>query len=429
MQIELSSAGELLELELSGVLDNDSATHLSDAIDDAVHDGWHRVLVRLTGITYLSSAGISVLLAAKKQFAELHGVFGICDLQPDVERVLQQTRVLDGLTCDPDSARKGSLTGTATRMSKMRVASEDGVELQIFRIKSAGTFQCELVGTPQSFHENTHSLTECSCTAVSFPQSSIGLGLGALGTDFESSRSRFGEFLSVAGTVAQSAPAGSSLPDYQISRGEFSPTVQTGYGIKCHGEFSHLIRFNATDTGQPIPLKKLVRQSMQTIETDLATVVLLAECSGLVGTQLRQSPVTVGVDSDDSRFEFPQIREWLSYSSEQVHRRTLALCVGIASSEKSGPKGSTLQNFLRPMEESESLSGHFHAAVFPYRPLKKRTLDLHVSVTDLFDSGSIQDVLHLLTDNRPINGAGESEFIGGACWIGPIKQPHMEGSA
>jgi hypothetical protein len=78
------------------------------------------------------------------------------------------------------------------------------------------------------------------------------------------------------------------------------------------------------------------------------------------------------------------------------------------------------------MEPAGQLYGHFHAAVFPYRPLKKRVLSLHTSVTDLFESGSIEDVLHLLRDDRPITGLGESELFSGACWVGPINEAIVE---
>jgi hypothetical protein len=72
------------------------------------------------------------------------------------------------------------------------------------------------------------------------------------------------------------------------------------------------------------------------------------------------------------------------------------------------------------MRCSDDLLGHFHAAVFPFQPFKKRKLDLNESVGSLFSSGQLQAVMHLLNDDRPISGAGDSEFVRGACWIGPL---------
>ena len=64
--------------------------------------------------------------------------------------------------------------------------------------------------------------------------------------------------------------------------------------------------------------------------------------------------------------------------------------------------------------------GHLHAAVFPYRPLRKGRIALKPSVTELFDGQSLQAVLHLISDSRAFNGAGESEFFRGAVWIAPL---------
>ena len=62
--------------------------------------------------------------------------------------------------------------------------------------------------------------------------------------------------------------------------------------------------------------------------------------------------------------------------------------------------------------------GHFHAAAFSYRPLQKGSIDLKNTVTTLFETETLQGVLHLLTDARLAAGPQQSEFVRGACWIG-----------
>jgi hypothetical protein len=48
------------------------------------------------------------------------------------------------------------------------------------------------------------------------------------------------------------------------------------------------------------------------------------------------------------------------------------------------------------------------------------------TVKTLFEAETLQGVLHLLNDDREIAGAGQSEFIRGACWIGPIREIEAE---
>jgi hypothetical protein len=77
---------------------------------------------------------------------------------------------------------------------------------------------------------------------------------------------------------------------------------------------------------------------------------------------------------------------------------------------------------VRPLGTG-GLSGHVHAAAFPFRPLRKGEIEFKDSVTSLFEHEQLLGVLHLLHDDRGPAGAGQSEFVRGACWAGPIMAP------
>jgi hypothetical protein len=117
-------------------------------------------------------------------------------------------------------------------------------------------------------------------------------------------------------------------------------------------------------------------------------------------------------------FTHPGIRRWISFTAEPAFAGSLCLVVGIAAKEAP----SELQPMLRPLSKKGSLTGHFHAAAFPYQPLKKGRIDLTATVDALFARESVQGLLHLLPDEREASGAGESEFVRGACWAGPITK-------
>jgi hypothetical protein len=76
---------------------------------------------------------------------------------------------------------------------------------------------------------------------------------------------------------------------------------------------------------------------------------------------------------------------------------------------------------LRPLGKAPDLTGHFHAAAFSYRPLKSREADLKATTAMLFETETMQGLLHLLCDDRALTGVGESEFMRGTCWISPIS--------
>ena len=246
-----------------------------------------------------------------------------------------------------------------------------------------------------------------------FPENAIGIGLGALGNDFADCKDRFGEFLAVGGAAAYLPTDGTGVPDYLLGRETAVPDLEVCYAVTCEGGFGRLARFE-TRADEPVPLAELVEGCLELAHTELAAVVMVAETSGLMGAALRRSPARGPVDG--APFTFPDVRDWLSFTAESSFPRSLTLVVGVAG--RNPP--AKLEPFVRPLRE-KSLSGHFHAAAFSYTPLPRGAIELTPTVGNLFETQTLQGVLHLLNDMSEISVSGQSRFIRGACWIGPIS--------
>ncbi len=255
--------------------------------------------------------------------------------------------------------------------------------------------------------------TEQDCRAELFPESSIALGLGAFGGGFEESKGRFGEFLAVAGAAAYQPSDGSNVPDYLLSEGTLVPELQVLYGLVCDGSFASLGRFEAKPGAGTVGLSELAKAALDIAASDSVCMVMVAESAGLVGSSLRKPPVN-GI-AGASLFSHPGIRGWLSFTTERAYRRALAVVVGVVSKAP----GDLLQSLVRPLRGS--VSGHFHAAPFTYRPLRHGVIDLKTTVRSLFEGETLLGLLHLIGDDRELSGASESEFVRGACWIAPIS--------
>jgi hypothetical protein len=162
-----------------------------------------------------------------------------------------------------------------------------------------------------------------------------------------------------------------------------------------------------------VALSVLLDTCLKVAEAQAAGVVMIAESAGLVGASLRRSPVMAHAGGDV--FKFPEVREWLSFTAEPAHRKSVALLAGVALRGECGG----LKNWVRPMGTAASVAGHLHAAAFSYRPVPKGRIELKPSVRALFEGQSLEGILHLLTDDR-VGASRESELVRGACWIAPI---------
>ena len=418
MQITTENHGDLLEMRIAGRLDNEWASHLTDAIDEAVRQGSHSVVLNLTHVSYLSSAEIGALVRAHKQFQVIRGFFGVGVAPPHVEEVIRMTGLAKMLLCDVAQLRQSTGGARNTIQPMFRVEANAGMAFELYEVDPGAELTCEVMGDATRLPQQPY--LEQHCQSLDFPTDTFGLGLGAFGNDYADCSHRIGEFLAVAGAVAQQPTSGSAKPDYQVEQGKLVPQVQVAYGLRCRGPFQQHQRFEPAEPGVRIPLSVLVDECMNLNESNLAGMVFVAETSGLIGANLRRSPA-IAADGGQPRLSHPEIRQWLSFSPERSHPHTLAVIVGVASrGNPAGGIANDLAPLLRPLGPKSEIFGHFHAAVFSYRPFKKRKLELGSVVGSLFDSEDLQAVVHLLHDDREITGGGESEFLSGACWLSPI---------
>ncbi len=88
MALEIGSEthGDFRVLRLNGRLDTETSADFELAAHDLTQAGERRFVVDLAGISYVSSAGLRVLLALAKQL-DGNGVVRLCGLAPSVRQV------------------------------------------------------------------------------------------------------------------------------------------------------------------------------------------------------------------------------------------------------------------------------------------------------------------------------------------------------
>lgn len=402
MEITRTLNEGVAELTVVGRLDAYWADHLTNAIDEILHTGTHHLRVDMSSVPYMSSAGVRVLLRFRKQAQQLSGSFVVIQPSTAVRTVLEMAGlvVLFG-----DEAPR---TPAAVEGQRFEL---DGVCFERFLLDAGAALQCRVLG--DSLKLQSQGYAAADCRPLDAGASTIAVGLGAFGSGYEECRGRFGEFLAAGGVAVSQPTDGTNRSDYLLSAGALVPRLQVLYGVACEGAFQKLIRFDCEAGKGPAALSSIVRGCLQDGDAGPVGIVIIAESAGLMGATLRRSPDGGG----GLQCDMPAVREWLSFAPERVHGMGVALAVGVVA-----PSPSELDAFLRPLDAVVPLHGHFHAATFPYRPLRKGRIDLRESVQVLFEAETVRSVLHLLNDEREIVGGGESAFVRGACWVSPINR-------
>jgi anti-anti-sigma factor len=409
--------GDEAEIELRGRLDAYWADHLSRDLDQLVRGGAHRLWLDLSGVTYLSSVGIGLLVRFQKELSRLGGSFKVINPSEPVKEVLTVVRLHALLIGEPPGQR-GRTTAPDRAPRRGETQERNGVAYETFALAADRPLSCRSVGDPARLLHGRRFGPEC-CPAVALGGDSFAVGVGALGQSFEDCQGRFGEFLAAAGAVAYLPTDGTNVPDYFLLGGGTAPRVRLCYGLVFEGPFARLARFESRrDTGT-VTLTELVEAGLDQVQAPCVGMVLVAESAGLMGAALRRSPALEGPPDDP--FAHPQIRDWLTFTGEHVGRGATTLIAGVAARGH----GGALAPLLRPLGPKPTPVGHFHAAAFSYRTLPKGEIDLQTTVAALFEQQSLQSILHLLGDYREATGMGESEFVRGACWVGPITEVNV----
>src|SRR5437016_183817 len=395
------------ELQLKGRLDANWADHLGKAIESAIRAGQHHIDLDLAEVNYLSSAGIRVLLKYLRQLKAAHGALRVVRTTEPILSLLQLSGIAGLLEAG------GEMPAPDKLQAGTRHWERNGAAFEAHDQTDERGLDGRLHGRPENFASGQLSVSECR--RVRFDSQLIGLGLGAFGHDPADCGSRFGEFLAVGGAAVAQPTDGSSVPDFQVTEGQLVPEVNVLYGLTATGGFSRLLRFEATAAERGvISLADLIEASLEDLRTSAAGFVVLAESANLIGATLRQSPTLA---HGQSPLDFPAIRDWLSFTTERSDERSLALIVGFAEREPL-PDSSA---FFRPIGPGTNARGHFHAAVFPYRPLPKGNISLRETINGLLATESARTVMHLLADEREFEGVGQTDLMRGACWVGPLR--------
>jgi anti-anti-sigma factor len=405
MQITQHRDDELLELRLAGRIDATWGEHLSLTIEEAVRAGSHRVALNCSAVDYISSLGIGVIVTQYKLLQSVNGTLVVTKPSKFVREILT-TVGLAGILLE--SGKGGAPSVTAPALKETRGSAT----YEVYKQPISQPLSCTLIGDPRKLASTGFDRSDSR--TIDFPSGTFGLGLGAFGSGFDDCKERFGEFLALGGcAIALPTSGADAVPDYVIQTGKLIPQIETLYAIAGAGDFSSMVRFDAiSEEPGTIGLSELVTSLIALSAAPAIAFAALAEVTCLVGTSLLKSPALGPIPQ-----QVPSMRDWLSFTTERVSRKSLAIVMGIAGHEfpeQANP-------FVRPLSRGSSIRAHIHAAIFNYQPVQRGELPFAGIISKIITSSNPNALMHLMVDTRPYDGVGETDLARGACWMGPIK--------
>lgn len=404
MQLEHEQRGKYLLIRAKGRLDAAWADYFTAELFEFIRNGLHHIVIDAGEMAFLSSAGIRALLQIYKELNTVRGSFLIVNATDFVTETLHATRFDMWLGKD--------LPADLPAVCADDEAEKSGLKYFLLNDKAF------LTVTEQLDWQPWQAVDEGLVQRVSFPADRLALGIGSSAETISQARDAFGEFLAVAGNVVYQPPEEQGHPDYLIAEKQYVPQMQCLQLLSCSGEMGWLQRFTPTEEMPFYSISVLLKDMLIQTGQKAIAFVILGEIEGLVGCFLIRSP---GILKETRGIDFPEIRDWLSFCSERSYPHQQAVIVGVA-----GQAADFTDNILLTgLPACPELAAHIHSAVFPYQPLQTGRIELAATIQKIFNGPAPLAVMHLVTDDRPVIGLGESALVRGAAWFGVLQNPEV----
>jgi anti-anti-sigma factor len=401
MEIFRSGEGRAVSITVSGKMDAYWSDALSRELESCVSEGAREITLDLSDVSFISSAGLRVLLIYLKQMKAIKGALHFVNPSDKVRSIFD----LSGLTHLLSSALGG--TDAAAAIPDVPLPDHTGMYVAVsLREMEAG--EIRHFPPPEGGRTTTYP-------QVRYPSTQMGFGIGAFGDAHSDVEQQFGEYLAAAGITVCVPTDGRNHPDYMIEDGVFVPVISVHSGMSVDAEFSRQLIFEASEQYRGIPLSSLALLALREAETPALAALIVAESASLIGASRKRSPALEGM-----AYAVSDVREQFSFTTEPSYEHCTTVICALFS--------ATASPVLRPLDPGARCHGHAHAVVFPHRPLPEGEIDPQDVIRSLFDHATVRNVLHMMYDDRNPIRSMESEFLRGSIWIHPLRGiPGQEG--
>lgn len=388
-------------IALQGRLDSMTAPPVQQQLDGLIAGGNRLIVVDLSGVGFVSSAGLRVLILAHKQLKKAGGEVILHGVSDAIMNVFTMSG-FDALfrMCDSEDELM-ALLGSNKSAPAARRHEAGGIRFSIVEA-NVKPGACFAIGNQEKLAPSRYEFKDS--IPVKQTDMQFGAGLAAAGAEYEEYKGLFGEAVVIGGSLffypATARPAVDFIlcdtPDSGMKYRFF-------HGFGFNGQFALTAAFEGA--GGFVTLDALTQSLFTLTASSAIGIVLLAQSKGLLGMNLKKVPLFEnrppnGLDIFDAA-NFP---DWVNFPIEPTDTDAVIAGAGIAVRSREG-----LATKYEKMLSSHSLH-HLHGGVFSHAPLSKNPAafdgELKRVIAD-FEAAKVQHVLGQSKFSRGLVGIVE----------------------
>lgn len=374
-----------------GRIDALSAPEIQKVFQQLILEGGRVLLADLSGVHYISSAGLRTFISAQKELKKVGGEMLLTNLTPQVFDVFKVSgldqifRIVSG----PDGI--GVRASTNPETVPGHLVQTDQVSMEHIE-KDVPPGSLFLIGSTGKMENAAY--TETDVVAVPASRIRSGCGLAALGDSFEEYQNLFGEAIVIDANFFYYPTVRHPSVDFMLdAHADPAATYKFLHGFGINGEPRHLLSFKSENGA--LDLTTLIHSFLTISRANLIGVTLLAESKGVWGMNIKRPPMeNLHEPRHKNIFSSVSFSDWFDFPVEPEHAGAVVAATGIVARNPRNLPGDFQHLF------SGGNSFHLHAGIFDKAPISNNVQDFNRELARVFNELDVFKIQHLLGQSR-----------------------------
>ena len=400
MECTISEECGIKWLNITGRIDGMTCGEIRRNIQ-ALINGGHRIFTaNLSGVNYVSSAGLRVFLEAQKQLNPVGGSVYLYGLADNVLKIFEMSGLLTLFRIFSKKDEIEAALKTVTSTAEVETREVRGIAMEHMR-KEAPRGSLRVIGSQTNLLYSKY--TEKDVETLTANDMQFGFGMATLGDEYDEYKNLFGEALVMNRNLFFYPAVKHPVADFMLCQQDgANPEYRFLNGLGFSGSCHHTLSFESGDGS--IDMTGLIGALFEFSSQNLLGIVLLAESKGFWGMNIKKSPIMEnrpenGMDILDA----VNFAEWMNFPVEPGEFNHIIACAGIAVKDPSVLEPELADLFAK------GYPFHLHGAVFSKGPLGKDVRLFERELNRVLTELEISKVQHVL--GQSLLGSGMAGII------------------
>jgi anti-anti-sigma factor len=369
-----------------GRIDALSSQEIQNIFDELILAGERILLVDMTFVNYVSSAGLRIFISTQKELKKVQGEIILCAFE--IFRMSGLTkifRIIANTGEVPELLRKDRV--------ERKIITRDIGDISFEYIEEkANKGVLFAVGSQDKLVDSAY--TKEDVIAVKPAEMQFGCGLAALGHAYDEFKDLFGESMTVNNNFFFYPAVKHPSVDFVLNvHRDPGITYKLFHGFGFSGSYRYVLSFQSKNISTD--LSSLIEGFFDITDANMIGLSFLAKSKGLWGMHIKQTPIAEHKpEKGRNIFDSENFSDWIDFPVEPAYVNHVVVGTGIAVRDRRFLDHEKLTLF------SGESAFHIHGGIFDKAPFRNNASEYDNEIMRVFNELSLFKIQHILGQSR-----------------------------